>query len=67
MRKQVKNIEEKVVALVKKTRLGEILPFTEKPSVSPDQSDTRKNELNASDLFSHFTANIIKEDVVFTR
>jgi hypothetical protein len=67
MRNQVKQIEEKVVALVKKTRLGEILPFAEKPSVSPEQKDPSQNQLEASELFSLFTANIIKEDVVFTR
>jgi hypothetical protein len=67
MRNQVKQIEEKVVALVKKTRLGDILPFAEKPSVSPEQKDPSQNQLEASELFSLFTANIIKEDVVFTR
>ena len=29
--------------------------------------DKNENELAASDLFSHFTADIIKEDVIFTR
>lgn len=67
MRKQVKEIEKTVASLVKKTGLADVRPFTERPSVSPDQKDPRKNELGASDLFSLFTANIIKEDVVFTR
>lgn len=49
-----------------------ILPFFEKPS---DELNTVENieivtfeeRITASDLFSHFTANIIKEKVIFTR
>lgn len=49
-----------------------ILPFFEKPS---DEHSTIENSeivnfearITAIDLFSHFTANIIKEKVIFTR
>ncbi|MEO6814752.1 MAG: hypothetical protein ABI172_12540 [Ginsengibacter sp.] len=47
-----------------------ILPFTETPSSSEfdgDKEGTSKAEIQASDLFSFFTANIIKEEIVFTR
>ena len=68
MRKSVKHIEKKLASLVKKARLSEILPFTERPSEpagTPGKGKTA--ELAASDLFSLFTADIIKEEVVFTR
>ncbi|MDQ6890388.1 MAG: hypothetical protein M3Z56_08955 [Bacteroidota bacterium] len=50
-----------------------IFPFTEKPSYNhfehflgkPDGK--RKDEMEACDLFSLFTADIIKEEVIFTR
>jgi hypothetical protein len=45
-----------------------IFPFTEKPSNEHFiQQDKAKDEIQASDLFSLFTADIIKEEVVFTR
>ncbi len=48
--------------------LDGILPFTEKPSNEHfSEKDAVKNEIEASDLFSLFTANIIKEEVTFIR
>jgi hypothetical protein len=48
--------------------LDGILPFTEKPSNEHmSQKEDAKNDLAASDLFSLFTANIIKEEVTFIR
>lgn len=48
--------------------LDGILPFTEKPSNEHLlEKDVVKNEIEASDLFSLFTANIIKEEVTFIR
>ncbi|HJY23440.1 MAG TPA: hypothetical protein VJ279_11165 [Hanamia sp.] len=50
-----------------------ILPFTETPSFShfedkfEDKEDGSRKEMKASDLFSLFTADIIKEEIVFTR
>lgn len=46
-----------------------ILPFTEKPSNSylEQKEENNKNEMKASELFSFFTADIIKEEVIFTR
>ncbi|HSV11072.1 MAG TPA: hypothetical protein VLI68_09900 [Hanamia sp.] len=46
-----------------------ILPFTEKPSNAHFATKEKVNndEIEANDLFSLFTANIIKEEVVFTR
>ena len=43
-----------------------ILPFTEMPSFSTTRGDNEER-INAHDLFSQFTADIIKEDVVFAR
>ncbi len=46
-----------------------IFPFTEKPSNEHfvQQEKDIKDEIQACDLFSLFTADIIKEEVVFTR
>lgn len=46
-----------------------ILPFTEKPSNAhfAQKEKVMSDEIEAYDLFSLFTANIIKEEVVFTR
>jgi hypothetical protein len=40
-------------------------PFTERPS--EDRNESKKERLGAADLFSLFTADIIREEVVFTR
>jgi hypothetical protein len=47
----------------------EIFPFTEKPSNEHlvQQEKANKDVIQACDLFSLFTADIIKEHVVFTR
>ena len=49
-----------------------ICPFFEKPSDEqkgmPDcDADRFEGRISANDLFSHFTANVIKEKVIFTR
>ena len=57
-------------AIKKQNRiLNGILQFTEKPSnqYSEEKDEHVMNEIQASDLFSFFTANIIKEKVVFVR
>jgi hypothetical protein len=51
-------------AISRRLRAG-IKPFTEKPAT--DKLGTKKGKIGAADLFSLFTADIIKEDVVFTR
>ena len=52
----------------KKNRLDDIIPFQEMPSRNRYKNkDKNESGLAASDLFSHFTADIIKEDVIFTR
>jgi hypothetical protein len=55
-------------ASIKKNRLDDIIPFPEMPSRNKYKNkDKDENELAASDLFSHFTADIIKQDVIFIR
>jgi hypothetical protein len=46
-----------------------VLPFTEKPSNKyfEQKEETNINDVHACELFSLFTADIIKEEVVFTR
>ncbi len=49
-----------------------IFPFFEKPSnkhatVEDHEMETSEERITAIDLFAHFTANIIKEKVIFTR
>jgi hypothetical protein len=65
--KLIKKIFEAPITYTKKLR-DDIIPFTQKPSANrfstPDEGDTR---LEASELFSRFTADIIRKDVLFTR
>ena len=42
-----------------------IVPFKEKPSDVSNKE--KKSEMDASELFSFFTADIIKEDIEFVR
>ena len=49
-------------------KLNTIIAFKERPSVdSPGSKPEKTDQINAADLFSFFTANIIKEQVLFTR
>jgi hypothetical protein len=67
-----KNIEAaaRYVEFIKRVSEEVIQPFKEKPSTD-NQPKPKGNEkdsrLEASDLFSLFTADIIKEKAVFTR
>lgn len=56
-----------IVSLVQHVKLNSILPFTEKPSIEHGEQKQETDKLAASDLFSLFTADIIREQVVFTR
>jgi len=69
MPKKIPQIEKKVSAARKKNRLMDMLPFVEKPSRNRygNKNGESKKELIASDLFSIFTADVIKQDVIFTR
>ena len=58
-------LEEKLLTLIKKVGISEILPFRERPS--DEKIDKEEKKIEAIDLFSMFTADIIKEEVVFTR
>ena len=62
MKKTIKR--SKVVKMLRKLKIDAILPFKEKPS---DEIKDKKNEMEASELFSLFTADIIKEDIQFVR
>jgi hypothetical protein len=64
--KKLKKIQN---VLTKTIRIDGIKPFTERPSVDPSSSTSglRKNDLSGADLFSLFTADIIREEVLFTR
>jgi len=46
-----------------------VLPFTEKPSNDEfiEKEENGKTAIRAFDLFSFFTADIIKEETLFTR
>jgi hypothetical protein len=54
-----------------KTTKASILPFIEYPAVNKEKAGIERKEnemaINATELFSLFTASIIKEEVVFTR
>ena len=52
--------------ILKLAKIDNVLPFTERPSAEKtDEQETAC--LDAFGLFSLFTADIIKEDVIFTR
>jgi len=64
MRKKVKR--GKLMKVLKTLKIDAIVPFKEKPSLDISEPD-KKEEMNASQLFSFFTADIIKEDLEFVR
>lgn len=64
MRKKIKQIKTRSHSL-KKSKV-DIRPFVEHPSNSKTPGESEKS-LQASELFSIFTANIIKEDKIFIR
>lgn len=50
------------------SEIHEVVSFTQRPSENQfDNYQNVHNSISASDLFSFFTANIIKEKIVFTR
>jgi hypothetical protein len=67
MPKKLKSTKQSVDTLSKGPRSG-IVPFTERPSEERSQAAPgTQGGLHASELFSLFTANIIKEEKLFTR
>ena len=67
MRKKLKPSKDKTTSTLEVGRT-EIFSFTEKPSNKEvHKVEETEDKLEASDLFSLFTADIIKEDKVFTR
>jgi hypothetical protein len=64
MRKKIKRA--KLITVLKTLKIDAIVPFKEKPSVEPS-GPGKKDEMNATQLFSFFTADIIKEDIEFVR
>jgi len=64
MRKKTKR--SKLIKVLKTLKIDAIVPFKEKPSLEISEPG-KNNEMNASQLFSFFTADIIKEDIEFVR
>ena len=62
MKKKLKKL--KFTKILQEVRIDAILPFKEKPSKTNIE---KKDNIAPSDLFSIFTADIIKEDVEFVR
>ena len=50
-----------------KNILDGILPFTEKPANENEKKAYDRDQKRAYELFSHFTADIIKEETTFIR
>ncbi len=68
--KEEKKYTKKLRSLLKHVQqLSSVLPFTETPAEQQWVGDKEKedNKLHATELFSMFTADIIKEEVIFTR
>ena len=64
MKKTIKR--SKLAKALRKNKIDSIVPFKEKPSDVLNK-DQKNNEMEASELFSLFTADIIKKDVDFVR
>ena len=58
--------KNKFLQILKNTRIS-ILPFTEGPAINHTSKPHEKKSINATELFSIFTADIIKEEVIFMR
>jgi hypothetical protein len=69
MRSRLLRKRKKYIDFIKKVSTDTMRPFTERPSAEryTEKSADNKVRLCADDLFSIFTANIIKEEVTFTR
>ena len=63
MQKKIKR--SKLVKVLRTLKIDSIVPFKEKPSELAPKD--QKKEMDASELFSFFTADIIKEDMEFVR
>lgn len=66
MDKSLKPTQTKRNIAGKKSK-NDICPFTERPAGNRQKAGNDGGNLAAADLFSHFTANIIKENTLFTR
>jgi len=67
MKKQL-NPLKRISELVRDAGLKAIQPFTQQAPLTEEKSkDEKKNKPELEELFSHFTANIIKQDIIFTR
>ena len=68
MRKSLSSLRQTLRAVVRKTKSG-IMPFTEKPSedTSLEAKGKSAHKMHATELFSQFTANVIKEEKIFVR
>jgi hypothetical protein len=71
MKEIIQQHASRLSQLLTHVKMKSILPFKEKPSVdlnsSASENKDKKSTLNASELFSFFTADIIKEEITFTR
>lgn len=68
MKKNTPLIRKKEKLFVSRVKLDGITPFTQQPSGNKfGEKQASGSRLKAADLFSRFTADIIKKDVPFTR
>ena len=62
-----KTLRNRLPFILKLAKINVVLPFTERPREEKTEEPKETTCLDAFGLFSLFTADIIKEDVVFTR
>lgn len=67
MEKTISKPTTKKIVKTTKNILDGILPFTEKPANENDKKSYDRAQKRAYDLFSYFTATIIKEETTFIR
>jgi len=65
---QKKKTLDKISSVVKSVIHKSFKPFKQQPPVNmKDPANANNHELNGADLFVHFTANVIKKDIIFER
>jgi len=59
---------DKLTAAVKNVLHKSFRPFKQQPPVNmKDPANASKEELSGNDLFVHFTADVIKREIIFER
>jgi hypothetical protein len=67
MKKALKKTEKKITSFTKSLTSIAFTNFSSNENTDKDLKEENSKDLPVADLFSYFTADIIKEEVIFTR